>query len=138
MMTAIGRADLADDATLATNAGRVPRTAELDGAIADWTRRHDLDFVLAALEAAQVPSGKVFDVADIVKDAHYIARGMLEQHRLPDGKPVKLPGIVPKLSATPGATKWIGPKLGEHTDEILAALGYDIASRRDFKARGVI
>ena len=75
-MTAIGRADLADDATLATNAGRVPRTAELDGAIADWTRRHDLDFVLAALEAAQVPSGKVFDVADIVKDAHYIARGM--------------------------------------------------------------
>ena len=138
MMTAIGRADLADDATLATNAGRVPRTAELDGAIADWTRRHDLAFVLAALEAAQVPSGKVFDVADIVKDAHYIARGMLEQHQLPDGKPVKLPGIVPKLSATPGATKWIGPKLGEHTDEILATLGYDAASRRDFKARGVI
>src|SRR3954469_15174818 len=86
MMTAIGRADLAGDPTLASNAGRVPRTAELDGAIADWTRRHDLEYVLAALEAAQVPSGKVFDVADIVKDAHYIARGMLEQHRLPDRK----------------------------------------------------
>ena len=138
MMTAIGRADLADDATLATNAGRVPRTAELDGAIADWTRRHDLDHVLAALEKAQVPSGKVFDVADIVKDAHYIARGMLEQHKLPDGKPVKLPGIVPKLSATPGATEWIGPKLGEHNAEVLAALGYDDVARQALKARGVI
>jgi formyl-CoA transferase len=138
MMTAIGRADLAGDATLATNAGRVPRTAELDGAIADWTRQHDLDFVLAALEAAQVPSGKVFDVADIVKDAHYLARGMLEQHQLPDGKPVKLPGIVPKLAATPGATQWIGPKLGEHTDEVLTGLGYDLASRQDLRQRGVI
>ncbi|HEV7822536.1 MAG TPA: CoA transferase, partial [Burkholderiales bacterium] len=88
--------------------------------------------------AAQVPSGKVFDVADIVKDAHYIARGMLEQHRLPDGKPVKLPGIVPKLSATPGATQWIGPRLGEHTNEILGALGYDAANCAELRRRGVI
>jgi crotonobetainyl-CoA:carnitine CoA-transferase CaiB-like acyl-CoA transferase len=137
-MTAIGRADLADDAILATNAGRVPRTAELDGAIADWTRKHDLEHVLAALETAQVPSGKVFDVADIVKDAHYIARGMLEQHQLPDGKPVKLPGIVPKLSGTPGATKWIGPKLGEHNAEVLRGLGYDDAAQRGLKERGVV
>ena len=138
LMAAIGREELANDPALATNAGRVARTAELDGAIADWARRHVLDYVLRVLEQAQVPSGKVFDIADIMQDAHYIARGMLEQHQLPDGKPVKLPGIVPKLSATPGATKWIGPKLGEHTDEILAALGYDAASRRDFKARSVI
>jgi formyl-CoA transferase len=138
MMTAIGRSDLADDASLATNAGRVPRTAELDGAIADWTRRHDLDHVLAALETAQVPSGKVFDVADIVKDAHYIARGMLEQHQLPDGKPVKLPGIVPKLSGTPGATTWVGPKLGEHNAEVLSSLGYADADQQALKARGVI
>ena len=138
MMTAIGRADLAADPALATNGGRVPRTAELDGAIADWTRQHDLDFVLTALERAQVPSGKVFDVADIVKDAHFIARGMLEQHQLPDGKPVKLPGIVPKLSATPGGTEWIGPKLGEHTAEILDALGYDDAAQLALKSRGVI
>lgn len=138
MMTAIGRDDLANDASLASNAGRVPRTQELDDAIAQWTRAHDLDFVLAALEKAQVPSGKVYDVADIVKDAHYIARGMLEEHRLPDGKPVTLPGIVPKLSATPGATKWIGPKLGEHTDEVLQALGYDEAARVKLRERGII
>ena len=138
MMTAIGRPDFANDPALATNAGRVPRTAELDGAIADWTRKHDLDRVLAVLEKAQVPSGKVFDVADIVTDAHYIARGMLEQHQLPDGKPVKLPGIVPKLSDTPGATAWIGPKLGEHNAEVLGAIGYDEGKQQELKQRGVI
>ena len=137
-MTAIGRADLADDPALATNTGRVPRTEELDGAIADWTRQHDLEHVLAALEAAQVPSGKVFDVADIMKDAQYLARGMLEQHQLPDGKPVKLPGIVPKLSGTPGATAWLGPKLGEHNAQVLGALGYDDAAQLALKTRGVI
>jgi formyl-CoA transferase len=94
--------------------------------------------VLAALERAQVPSGKVFDVADIMKDAHYLARGMLEQHQLPDGKPVKLPGIVPKLSDTPGATEWVGPKLGEHNAEVLGGLGYDDAARRALMERGVI
>src|SRR5688572_14044028 len=65
MMTTIGRADLASDPALATNAGRVPRTEELDRAIGDWTRTHDLEQVLAALEKAQVPSGKVYDAADI-------------------------------------------------------------------------
>ncbi len=138
MMSAIGRADLGADPALASNAGRVPRTAELDGAIADWTRCHDLEFVLAALEDAQVPSGKVFDVSDIMKDPHYLARGMLEQHQLPDGTPVKLPGIVPKLSATPGATEWIGPGLGEHTDEVLKALGYDAAAAQALRQRGIV
>lgn len=138
MMAAIGRADLADDPALATNAGRVPRTAELDGAIADWTRQHDLDHVLAVLERAEVPCGKVYDASDILKDAHYLARGMLEQHTLPDGKGVKLPGIVPRLSDTPGATKWIGPALGAHNAEVLSALGYSETQQRDFKQRRVI
>jgi formyl-CoA transferase len=138
LMAAIGREELANDPALATNAGRVARTAELDGAIADWARRHDLDYVLRVLEQAQVPSGKVFDIADIMQDAHYIARGMLEQHALPDGKPMKLPGIVPKLSETPGATAWLGPRLGEHNAEVLGALGYDDAQQRDLKLRRVI
>jgi len=138
LMAAIGREELANDPALATNAGRVARTAELDGAIADWARRHDLDYVLRVLEQAQVLSGKVFDIADIMQDAHYIARGMLEQHALPDGKPMKLPGIVPKLSETPGATAWLGPRLGEHNAEVLGALGYDDAQQRDLKLRRVI
>ncbi len=138
LMNAINRNDLADDAQLATNAGRVPRTAEIDGAIGAWTAAHDLDAVLAALDAVDVPSAKVYDVADIVKDAQYLARGMIEQHALPDGKPVKLPGIVPKLSDSPGATAWLGPKLGEHNAEVLSALGYDAAAQAALKKSGVI
>jgi formyl-CoA transferase len=138
MMAAIGRNDLATDPTLATNAGRVLRTAELDGAIEGWTRARDLDEALEALEQAEVPACRIYDAADIVNDAHYRARGMIEQHQLPDGKLVKLPGIVPKLSATPGGTRWLGPGLGEHTAEVLAALGYDAAVQADLRARGVI
>jgi len=137
LMNAMGRSDLADDAQLATNAGRVPRTAEIDAAIGAWTAAHDLDVVLKALDGVDVPAAKVYDVADIVSDAQYLARDMIEQHQLPDGKPVKLPGIVPKLSDTPGATQWIGPKLGEHTGEILRGLGYDTAAQQALKARGV-
>ena len=138
MMTAIGRSDLADDATLATNAGRVPRTAELDSAIAGWTAQRDLDQVLGVLERADVPCGKVYDASDVVQDAHYLARGMIEQHALPDGTPLKLPGIVPKMSLTPGATAWVGPKLGEHTAEVLAALGYDALAQQELKLKKVI
>ena len=137
LMNAMGRSDLADDAQLATNAGRVPRTAEIDAAIGAWTAAHELDVVLKALDGVDVPAAKVYDVADIVSDAQYLARDMIEQHQLPDGKPVKLPGIVPKLSDTPGATEWIGPKLGEHTAEILRGLGYDTAAQHALKARGV-
>ncbi len=137
LMNAMGRSDLADDVQLATNAGRVPRTAEIDAAIGAWTAAHDLEVVLKALDGVDVPAAKVYDVADIVSDAQYLARDMIEQHRLPDGKPVKLPGIVPKLSDTPGATQWIGPKLGEHTGEILRGLGYDTAAQQALKARGV-
>jgi len=137
LMSAIGRDDLAGDASLATNAGRVPRTAELDQAIETWTRTHDLDAVLAVLERAEVPSGRVYDAEDILNDPHYTARKMIEQWRLPDGKPMKIPAVVPKLSATPGETKWLGPKLGEHTAEILGGLGYSAEQQQDLKRRGV-
>jgi formyl-CoA transferase len=138
LMSAIGRDDLAGDATLASNAGRVPRTAELDQVIEAWTRTHDLNAVLAALERAEVPSGRVYDAEDIVNDVHYAARRMIEQWRLPDGKPMKIPAVVPKLSVTPGATRWMGPTLGEHTAEILDRLGYDAAACEDLKRRGII
>lgn len=124
MMRAIGRADLADDPALANNEGRVKRTEELDGVIGEWTSRHSLDEVLAVLEKAEVPSGRIYSIADIAADLHYQARGMIERHKLGDGE-VLLPGLVPKLSRTPGSTRWIGPRLGEHTDEVLASLGYD-------------
>jgi formyl-CoA transferase len=123
MMRAIGREDLADDPALADNAGRVKRTAELDQAITEWTSKHDLESVLAVLEKAEVPSGRIYSIADIVADLHYQARGMVERHNLGEHD-LLLPGIVPRLSKTPGGTRWIGPRLGEHTDSVLEALGY--------------
>ncbi len=134
LMNAIGRADLADDASLGNNAGRDARADELYAAIDAWVREHDGDAVLAAMEAAQVPASAVLSVADMFKDAQFIARDMFEQVNLPGGQPMKIPGIVPKLSDTPGSTEWLGPKLGEHTDEILASLGYapqEIAALRE-------
>jgi formyl-CoA transferase len=137
MMRAIGRADLADDPSLATNDGRVAKTEELDAAIAEWTSRHDLDAVLEVLDKAEVPSGRIYSIADIVADLHYQARGMIERHRLGD-RDLLLPGIVPKLSETPGGTRWIGPRLGEHTPEVLAELGYSDAQVAVLRSRGVI
>lgn len=138
MMIAIGRDDLARDPALATNAGRVPRTEELDNAIGAWTQRHGLAEVLAALEAAEVPATRIYDAADIAADPHYRERGMIEEHTLPDGRPVKLPGIVPRLTETPGTTRWTGPALGAHTDEVLEKLGYSAGARAALRARGVI
>jgi formyl-CoA transferase len=138
MMIAIGREDLANDRQLASNAGRVERTEELDAAIQKWTMSHDLEQVLAVLEKAEVPAGKIYDITDIVNDAHYRARGMIEEHRLKDGRVVKLPGLVPKLSQTPGETRWIGPELGEHTEEVLADLGYNAAALKMLEECGVI
>jgi formyl-CoA transferase len=138
LMTAIGRPDLAADATLAANEGRVARADELDQAIEGWTRAHDLDAVLEALERAEVPCGRVYDAEDIVKDTHYAARRMIEQWQLPDGKPMRIPAVVPKLSETPGGTRWLGPALGEHTAEVLRALGYSDTEQSGLKGRGVI
>jgi formyl-CoA transferase len=138
MMRAIGRADLADDPALATNAGRVRRTEELDGAIGEWTARHDHDEVHAVLEKAEVPSGRIYSIADIAADLHYRARGMIERHRLHGDEELLLPGIVPKLSETPGKTRWIGPKLGEHTDEVLGGVGLDAGEIARLRSAGVI
>ena len=138
LMSTIGRDDLANDPSLSTNAGRVPRARELDYAIETWTRQHDLAAVLDALERAEVPSGRVYDPEDIVNDVHYAARRMIEQWQLPDGRPMKIPGIVPKLSATAGRTRWLGPTLGEHNTEVLGALGYTEEQQRSLKERGII
>ena len=124
LMQVIGRPDLADDPALARNDGRVQHCAMLDQAITAWTSHHSTDDVLAALERAEVPSGRIYSVADIVADPHYQARDMLLQAQLPGGASVKMPGIVPKLSDTPGEVRWQGPALGEHTGSVLSELGF--------------
>ena len=138
MMRAIGRDDFADDPGLAHNDGRVARTEEIEQVIGDWTACHDLDEILHVLGAAEVPSAKIYDIADIVADPHYQARGMIERLRLADGKELLAPGIVPKLSDTPGTTEWPGPELGAHTSEVLGALGYDAEQVAKLRRDGVI
>lgn len=137
LMSAIGRTDLADDPALAGNAGRVAQVQRIDEAIGQWTGQHTLEQVLDVLEAAAVPAGRIYTAADIVADPHYRARGMIEPHTLPDGQPVSLPGVVPQLSATPGATRWIGPALGEHTDEVLGSLGLSAERIAELRQKGV-
>ncbi|MBB3120149.1 CaiB/BaiF CoA transferase family protein [Pseudoduganella violacea] len=128
LMQVIGRPDLGDDPEFARNDGRAAKSALIDAAIAGWTSANGIDAVLAALEAAEVPAGRIYLVADIVADPHYQAREMILQATLPDGVQVKMPGIVPKLSETPGAVRWQGPTLGQHTAEVLASLGLDAAA----------
>ncbi|AEA63563.1 CaiB/BaiF CoA transferase family protein [Burkholderia gladioli] len=124
LMQVIGRPELAEDPALAYNDGRVRQNAMLDAAIVAWTSHHSIDEVLAALERAEVPAGRIYSVADIVSDPHYQAREMLIPATLPGGAAVTMPGIVPKLSDTPGTVNWQGPALGEHTADVLAGLGF--------------
>lgn len=138
LMHAIGRPDMAEDPQFAQNDGRAAQEKLIDAAIAGWTSAHSIDDVLAVLERAEVPAGRIYSVKDIVADPHYQAREMLLDTELPDGVHVKMPGIVPKLSETPGEVRWQGPTLGEHTDSILSAMGLPAAEITELRERGVI
>lgn len=138
LMLAIGREDMANDPQLARNDGRVPRTAEIDGAIQAWCDTRDIESALAILKAADVPVGKIYSVRDMMTDPQFLARQMFEQHQFADGTPIKLPAVTPKLSETPGETKWLGPTLGEHTSEVLRGLGYDDVQIAQFKSDKVV
>ena len=124
LMRVVGRDDLADDPALASNAGRDMRADEIYQVIDQWIASRTGEEVYTQFEAAQVPASPIYSAADMFRDPQYLARAMLQTAQLPDGKSFKMPGIVPKLSVTPGATEWIGPRLGEHTEEVLTNLGY--------------
>lgn len=138
LMEKIDRQDLADDPELQQNDGRVRHVARLDAAISTWTAERSLDEVLTALKEANIPSGKIYDAADIAADPHYLARDMLIRSQLDDGTPVTLPGVVPKLTATPGQLRSTAPKLGEHTDAVLDRLGINVPTREQWRQRGLI
>ncbi|ETK14966.1 CaiB/BaiF CoA-transferase family protein [Pseudomonas sp. FH1] len=138
LMHSIGRADLADAPEFAHNDGRAAKSGLLDAAITHWTSSLPIEQVLSALEAAEVPAGRIYSVADIVSDPHYQARDMLLTAQLPGGVSVKMPGIVPKLSETPGGVNWQGPTLGQHTDDILGSLGLTGADIQRLKTSGVV
>jgi formyl-CoA transferase len=138
LMTVIGRSDLGEDPTLAQNAGRTLRAAELDAAIEAWTSSNKIEDVLEQLKNASVPSGRIYTAKDIAEDEHYRARNVIETVRTEDGLDVEVPGIMPKLSGNPGAIHSRGPMLGEHTQQVLAKAGLSADEIAALKAKGVI
>ena len=138
LMRAAGRADMADDARFASNAGRVEHEAEIDQAISAWTASLSADAVLQRLDAASVPAGPIYSVEDMMRDPHFQARGLF-QHVEVDGKPLTIPALAPRLSATPGGTEWPGPAVGTHTQDVLGSLlGLSQAELAELHRQGVV
>lgn len=138
LMSAIGRGELGQDPALADNAGRVARVSELDAAIGQWTAARTVDQALVALDAAQVPAGRIYTVADIAADPHYAARDMLLPRPQADGRTLLVPGIVPKLSRTPGGHHRDAPSLGQDTDAVLVGMGLTPEQIAELRAKGVV
>lgn len=138
LMKTIGRDDLGNDPALKDNAGRVARIEEIDDAIGQWTLQRSVTDVLAALDAASVPAGRIYTVADIAADPHYLARGMLQQITMADGSKLTVPGIVPKLLSTPGGQFRNAPELGQDTDEVLRGIGLTAGQIQALKDKGIV
>ncbi|WP_300556028.1 CaiB/BaiF CoA-transferase family protein [Limnohabitans sp. Rim8] len=138
LMAEIGRDDLAQDPALKDNTGRVARVAEIDGVIGDWTAQHTVDEVLAALDRASVPAGRIYTVADIAQDPHYQARDMLQTVRMEDGSDLMVPGIVPKLSRTPGGHRRNAPRVGQDSDTVLAGMGLSSEQIKALRDQGIV
>ena len=137
LMKAIGREDLGTDSQLENNDGRVKRVAELDQAIGEWAKTVSTDKALEILDAVAVPVGRIYTVADIANDPHYKARGNIETIQMHDGSTLDVPGVIPKLSRTPGSIKTLAPDIGENTDEILRSIGLSESQVACLKERGV-
>nr|WP_315227714.1 CaiB/BaiF CoA-transferase family protein [uncultured Limnohabitans sp.] len=138
LMHTLDRDDLGQDPALADNAGRVKRVEEIDAVIGAWTAQHTVDHVLAALDLAAVPAGRIYTVADIAADPHYQARGMIQQVQMDDGTSLSVPGIVPKLSRTPGSHRRNAPTIGQDTDAVLQDMGLTSAQIQTLKDKGIV
>jgi len=138
LMETIGRNDLGQDPDLANNAGRVKRVTEIDAAIGAWTQTRSIQEVLDALNAARVPVGRVYTAKDIFEDPHYRARDMILTQHTRDGDDIAVPGIVPKLSATPGQIRSSAPHLGDDTDNVLQQMGLSADNIATLRQKGIV
>ena len=138
LMATIGRDDLGQAPDLADNAGRVARVAEIDAAIGAWTQPRTVQQVMDALATARVPAGKVYTAKDIAEDPHYRARDMILQQRTRDGDTLEVPGIVPKLSATPGTVRSNAPHVGDDTDAVRREMGLSAEQIATLRGRGIV
>ena len=138
LMEAMGRLDLRDDPSLADNAGRNQRAGEIDDAIAEWTQARDVETVIETLQAVRVPVGRIYTAKDIAEDDHYRAREMILKTEAYDGLPVHQPGVVPKLSETPGQIRSRAPRIGEHTETVLLEAGLSEAQITQLRLDSII
>ncbi|SES78799.1 Crotonobetainyl-CoA:carnitine CoA-transferase CaiB [Salinibacillus kushneri] len=139
LMEAIGHPELSEDERFQSNSGRAAHADYLDGLIEEWTKTLDIKTALDILDKARVPAGPIYSIEDIVKDPHYWNREMIQPFKMNNGESLKIPGIVPKMSKTPGDIKWLGPELGQHTDEVMEKwLAYDENKIQELKEKGII
>ncbi|MEY3952532.1 MAG: hypothetical protein RL320_1334 [Pseudomonadota bacterium] len=138
LMEVMGRLDLRDDPSLADNAGRNQRASEIDDAIAEWTQARDVETVIETLQAVRVPVGRIYTAKDIAEDDHYRAREMILKTEAYDGLPVHQPGVVPKLSETPGQIRSRAPRIGEHTEAVLLEAGLSEAQINQLRLDSII
>ena len=138
LMATIGRPEMGADPALADNAGRVAQVDKIDEAIGQWAAQHTVDEALAALDQASVPAGRIYTIADIAADPHYRARGMLDEVRMDDGSVLAVPGIVPKLSRTPGGHRRNAPQIGQDTDAVLLQMGLSPEQIKTLKDQGIV
>ncbi|UCH39178.1 MAG: CoA transferase [Gammaproteobacteria bacterium] len=138
LMVAAGRPEMASDPRMATNPGRVEHEAEIDAALAAWCAAHESADLLQRLDEARVPAGPIYNVEDMLDDEHFNARGLFESVKI-DGQPLKIPALLPRLSRTPGATRWPGGELGAANREVLGdLLGLEESRLDELRAAGVI
>jgi crotonobetainyl-CoA:carnitine CoA-transferase CaiB-like acyl-CoA transferase len=138
LMVAAGYPEMAEDSRLTSNPGRVEHEAEIDKALSDWCLKNKSDHILEILDESRVPAGPIYNVEDMVNDDHFNERELFEEVEI-NGKPLKIPAILPKLDKTPGATRWPGPELGSHNREVLGELlGLSAETLQDLSADGVI
>ena len=138
LMEAAGRSDMANDPRLSDNAGRVEHEPEIDEALAAWCGSLPSSELLEVLDNARVPAGPIYNVEDMLADPHFNNRGLFEQVEI-NGEPLKIPGMIPKLSDTPGETEWPGPEVGSHNDEVLGELlGLDQKALQKLRDDGVV
>ncbi len=138
LMRVAGRPDMAENPAMANNAGRIVHEEDIDAALSDWCQQHTAAEVIEQLEAERVPVGPIYSVADMLADPHYQARGMFEQVEI-NGKPLKIPAILPRLEKTPGRTEWPGGDIGSHNEEILqGVLSLSDAELADLRDAGVV
>lgn len=139
LATAIGKEEWLDDPKFNTHKARGENQAEIEGLVGEWVKVTNAQDVLDLMDKYGIPAGPVYNMEDIANDAHFHEREMIQQVDDKDMGPVHMPGIVPKMSKTPGQIKWSGPSIGEHNEEIfLQYLGLSEDEYKTYKAGGVI